>query len=312
MRNEVKSFYISPLLKNQSPVQAKVSDHNILIHGQVLFFNMMMRCLWNATKHRYNNGFGQIESISQYRSRISLIVRLLAEALYYNPHVSMIGLAEAPIQPEDIGLFISEAKDQPTLKRFFATADSSRFSSMGIATFFNAEKYKAKQLSIAGLLTTTSLYDRVQQFSLSDSNTGKFLFNATNLHLPYDLAKSKDPSKLIQFSQGLFKSNPTAVSVVMGDFNIYPAKIAQNIKKVYYYIQLDNNILVKADHNGNVVGSHTDTVDAIMQAGDIAEKARGYNSRSAMISPLCHFGFFRRLVCREEAKVEGKVARACL
>ncbi|GJM07359.1 MAG: hypothetical protein DHS20C10_10930 [marine bacterium B5-7] len=93
MTNITSKKPLSRFLAGQTAVEAKVSDHNIVIQGDALFFNMMMQARWNKEKSRYNNGFGRVENQADYQARIHIIVQLLAETLHMNPHISILGLA---------------------------------------------------------------------------------------------------------------------------------------------------------------------------------------------------------------------------
>jgi hypothetical protein len=56
----ITKTYIKPsshYLNQGNALTAQLSDHNLLIQGRSVFFNMMMQGRWNAVKHRYNNGF---------------------------------------------------------------------------------------------------------------------------------------------------------------------------------------------------------------------------------------------------------------
>lgn len=306
MRIETKKTPRSHYLGNKTAIEAGLSDHNVLINGQVLFLNMMMQGKWNEVKHRYNNGFARIESDDEYRSRIRSVVHLLAETIYLNPQVMVIGLAEAPIKPEDIACMIDEAMTIPLLKPFFRTMVQSSFTSMGIATFVNTDHFQVRALPLDVARQRHSLKDRVQQFELrSTQNDQKFMLY--NLHLPYDLAKSPDPTALIQFAQNLF-SNKEGVSVLaIGDFNIQPRQIIRHLKGVKSYTQIDNNLLAFANSSGQITRREYDTVDSIMHSSTLEMDERPFADADLTPAMGSHLFLEHRLFSRAVRSIEQSV-----
>lgn len=273
MREKTNIIPTSHFLNQQSEIEAKLSDHNMLIRGRTLFFNMMMQGKWNAEKHRYNNGFAKIETDKEYQCRIRHVVRLLAETLHMNRHIMFIGLAEAPIKPEDIACFINEAKKYISLSGFMPSMLKESFTPMGVATFINHDYFLAHAIHVDKENTHPSLLHRIQKFEVK-SKDGKERFRLANLHLPYDIAKSSNPSTLVNFARRLFYNHHQRPTLVMGDFNIYPKKIAEALTGVVWYIQDKNNILVRADKEGKVIGTEVDTVDGILRSNSIRGENR--------------------------------------
>lgn len=255
-------------LSNQSPIEAKISDHNIIINDNTLFFNMMMQGRWSHEKKRYNNGFGLIESDLDYQRRIRLVVQLLAETLSLNPQINIIGLAEAPIRYEDIIIFINEFQKYPSLTRFKASLVPEMFTDMGVATFIDGEKFDITKINREQSEMDPSLQGRLQEFLLTEKAISA-QFRLFNLHLPYDLAKSKDSVKLIRFARRLFQNQHQVPVVVIGDFNIYPKIIAKKLTSISFYIQKPNNLLVKNDLKGRIVGYELDCVDGILKTSTL-------------------------------------------
>lgn len=245
-------------LGEQTTIESQVSDHQLLISGGVLFFNMMMQGRYNAEKNRYNNGFALVESRERYQSRIVKTVRVLAEALYTNPQIFAIGLAEAPIQEEDIALFRQEASFYPSLSRFLDTITQESFTNMGIANFFDTESFLVVRECIDYRSVQPSLRERFQRSELTNLETGES-FSLVTLHLPYDLAKSEDSQPLINFVAELFASGqPT---MVMGDFNIDPDVIAGQLPFLSVEGLEYSNVLLNAEHSS----TNKDCVDAVFR-----------------------------------------------
>lgn len=264
MRSEINRSPQFSVLSGKTPIQAKISDHNILINGDTLFFNIMMQARWNKEKRRFNNGFALIETQEDYQSRLIIIAQVLAEAVALNPQVEIIGLVEAPIKLEDIDVFISAIRKLPSLQRFSENIHINNFTKMGVVTLISIENFIINQEEIALEKNFTCLKDRIQCFKLLDKKNGtiKKLFN---LHLPYDIAKSKEDFILIQFSKKLFQFQLNFEILVMGDFNIHPSIIVNQLNGVSSYIQQKNNLLIKSNANQEIIDFELDTVDGILR-----------------------------------------------
>ncbi|MDF1795650.1 MAG: hypothetical protein P1U63_03840 [Coxiellaceae bacterium] len=275
MRTETSIVPTSLFLNRESAIKARLSDHNVVIRGRTLFFNMMMQGRWNEAKSRYNNGFAKIETDKAYQTRIKYTVRLLAETLHMNPHIMFIGLTEAPIRSSDIALMTEEASKHPSLSGFMPSFTTSHFSAMGVATFINHQYFSVTAIKLRFDDDYRSLNNRVQKFELVARDNTEQL-QLVNLHLPYDIAKSKDPTKLLKFSKSLFSQHTTLPVLVMGDFNIHPKKIADTLTGIESFIQKDNNILVRADSQGAILDTEHDTVDSIFQSEALQHKSRPY------------------------------------
>ncbi|MDF1759723.1 MAG: hypothetical protein P1U40_04215 [Coxiellaceae bacterium] len=306
MRTETAIIPRSLYLGDITAVEAKLSDHNLLIRGRTLFLNMMMQGRYNAAKHRYNNGFAFVESDKDYQIRIRHVVRLLAEAVSLNPHITMIGLAEAPIKMADIAAMIDEARKQPSLRPFMSTFVPQSFTEMGIATLVNSDVFSVEMIAMDPATMRPSLRHRVQKLALS-AHDGSESLTVVTLHLPYDLAKSPDPSDLITFSKQLFVEHKRQPVLVMGDFNIYPKKIAKQLTDVASHIQKDNNVLIRADEKGNITHTELDTVDAIMQSARIKEQNRAYNDSRSCSNKYVDLHLQHRLFASAVTKPSAKV-----
>lgn len=252
------------VLSQQTPMQSGLSDHNLLISEGILFYNMMMQCRWNDSKKRFNNGFGAIESDSDYQSRIKLTVRILAELVAINPHIYAIALAEAPIKKDDIIQFIKEASLYPSLHRFAASLHENVFTSMGVATFFDSQRFQIKPIEIEEKKMPRSLINRFQLYLLTSKENGnESIFS--NMHLPFDIAKSSDNDELIESLKQLIHFDKKIPVTIVGDFNSHPKVIIKKLNNFSAVIRKNNNFLLKTDQNAHVVDVQFDTVDGILQ-----------------------------------------------
>lgn len=253
MREETRIVPLFNLLGGKSLLEEKISDHQILIFGSVIFLNMMMQARWNAEKSRYNNGFGKIETDEEYQARIGLIVQLLAEAIALNPHITMIGLVEAPIRRRDIEVMMREAARQPSLTPFLGSIIPENFTSFGVATFFNLDVLRIRKHRLA---LKPSFTDRIQCFTVLDkSDQATTVFN---LHLPYDASEAEK----LKFATRFF--DRSARALMMGDFNFHPQRVAEQNQDVSSFTQTDSSQLVEANKQGRVTGFKRVTVDGIL------------------------------------------------
>jgi len=255
------------VLSHETPLEAAISDHNMLINNGILFFNMMMQCRWNAEKKRYNNGFGIVENDRDYQKRIAVTVKCLAEVAALNPQIYAIGLVEAPITEADITLFISECNRYPSLSRFKQTILKAAFTDMGVATFIDADRFNVTQIP-ENADNHPALHHRVQEYLLQSKESLQQL-RLLNLHLPYDFAKSGKNSLLIGYIKQFFQNDHNLPVTVIGDFNLHPTLITKTLQEVSTYVQDKNNLLLKTDVNGNITGFMLDTVDGILQSNSL-------------------------------------------
>lgn len=274
------------VLSQQTPMQSGLSDHNLLIDDGILIYNMMMQCCWNACKKRFNNGFGIIESDNDYQTRIKLTVKVLAEATAINPQIYVIALTEAPIKTEDISSFIEEASIYPSLERFVESFQAKAFTSMGVATFFDTRRYQAKTIEIEDKMMPRSLLHRIQLYLLKSKDNGnESIFS--NMHLPFDVAKSNDNNELIESINRLIRFNKKIPITLAGDFNCHPEEIIKKLNNFSATMRKNNNFLLNTDKNANIVSVQFDTVDGILQTH---RDEHSYNPAYVDIGNLSFFG----------------------
>ncbi len=252
-------------LNQKTLIEAGVSDHEIIVAAHVVQLNMMMQCKWNASKNRYNNGFGKIETKHSYQSRLRDLARVLAETIELNPLVEIISLEEAPIDQVDIVCFVVEMSQYKCLLPFVHSITTTTFSDMGIATLLNTDVIKNhERLNINFSKFANQLNSRIQSFELVDSQNKHTLF--FNLHLPYDIAKSANTSQLYALFIFIFSLNNRLELTLAGDFNLYPPKIKQRCMSEnamnLFYRERNSRLNLPGKH-GAVAGYKDDAVDGI-------------------------------------------------
>jgi hypothetical protein len=261
MEEETTSTMLS--LGANTAIEARISDHNPVINNGILSLNMMMQGKWNAAKKRYNNGFGLDEDQASYQARIKRSVTILGEIVLFNPSIYAIGLVEAPINPEDIAVFIEEFKSHPSLARFTGSLKPENFSSWGIMTLFDTEYFSVERVTPS---TPRCLEHRLQKFILTPKHDSEKRFAVCNVHLPFDLAKSATPKELVRLIKSFF--NNALPTVMMGDYNMHPKAFTTLLGDAKSFVPENNNILAKADAVGQVTHQHFDTVDGIVHFED--------------------------------------------
>ncbi len=111
-------------LKGMDAISAQVSDHHPVIHHNILFWNVMMQA--KERNGRFNNGFKLIEDDKQYIKRLSKVAAVIAEIVYINPNIQVIGLCEGPVDATHVKHLFSELKKYPWLKRLLMNEDFQR------------------------------------------------------------------------------------------------------------------------------------------------------------------------------------------
>ncbi len=279
-----KSTYKS--LGFQTAQQAKVSDHEPVVYGNKVAFNIMMKARYNEQKNRYNNGFAiKAETTEQYQARLQKVASVLGDILESNPQVTVIALEEAPIKPEDINAFITAIKTDPRLKPFHDDLTAKNFTQMGVATIFDTQQLSVTQIvQNEAELPTKSLIARTQEYRLYDKQKGSTSYVA-NMHLPYDIAKNpKNYGLLLSYLVQLMNHAQASSYTLMGDFNFLPLRLIHSEHGFSGVIPLSNNSLIKAV--GSTLSVIDDTVDAILTVTQRPKTLRAH---------VNHFTLFKQL-----------------
>lgn len=104
-------------------IEAKISDHQPVMHDGVLFWNVMMQGKLRKTNTLsldYNNGLGIVEDEKKYLQRLEKISCVIAEIIHRRPDISFIGLCEGPIAPEHVRYFFQLLKRFSCMEKFLA------------------------------------------------------------------------------------------------------------------------------------------------------------------------------------------------
>lgn len=102
-------------------ITANISDHQPLLHQDVLFWNVMMqgKKRQGRTGVNYNNGFALIETDEQYIERLYKIAEVIADIIYRHPSIFVISLCEGPIQPLHVSALLQSFKNYRCMNKFF-------------------------------------------------------------------------------------------------------------------------------------------------------------------------------------------------
>jgi hypothetical protein len=201
-----------------------ISDHEPVIEGDVLSWNIMMQGKYNEEKNRYNNGLQLIETEGQYQQRLAKIAAVLALICNSHPQIQVICLQEAPILKQDVEFFADCCLSYSSMQKFSETfRDKSVLTSWGLMSLFNGDRYsyQSKPLGSEGLEA------RVQKFKLVDLEEGSKR-TIINLHLPFDKAKH-DPCSMVKEVSGMVKKKGDGLKkevMIAGDFNFPVSKFS--------------------------------------------------------------------------------------
>ncbi len=106
-------------LHGNDVVSGKISDHHLIVHDEVLFWNIMKQCNTRGNDGiDFNNGFGIIESDKDYMTRLVKVAQVIAEAVYREPSINVISICEGPIKPEHLQVFFQTLMSFKFMARF--------------------------------------------------------------------------------------------------------------------------------------------------------------------------------------------------
>jgi hypothetical protein len=254
----------------------RISDHQPVIANGVLSWNIMMHCKFTA-QGRYNNAFELTETQTQYQHRLERIALILAQLCKADPQIHIICLQEAPIQPDDIEIFIQCCLVYPSLQKFAATLqDKQSYTDWGLLTLINSEIYQYQttdlgwnqsDLPIDGLF----LKDRVQGFTLTHDNKRRYIIN---LHFPFDLTK-KYPGKMARVVNMIAseqQKNNHQNCVIAGDFNFLVTQFPAIQELGHVFMPQNNSTEYHPGHDSH---NSLETVDAIICVQPAANEHNG-------------------------------------
>jgi hypothetical protein len=261
----------------------KISDHQPVVHDNVLFWNIMMQGKKRGNTG-YNNGFGVIESNQQYCFRLIKVAQVVAYLVHQNPGVDVITLCEGPIQPAHQELFKNTLRLFSSMQRFFSRENFSNWGLLMLAD----KKYQVHNLTTKLVVNThvaAKLKDRLQLWQLIHQGITHYVALA---HFPF--GQDEHVSQSLQLSipgklycdliNNLLKQYSEQSFSLCADFNLNPNLISQLNERYLDKIPPNNSVLFTPDRHQSV------TVDGILFS--TSKKQRYNNSR-------IHFGLFKRL-----------------
>lgn len=279
-------------LKSMDVVSAQVSDHHPVIYHNLLFWNVMMQA--KERNGRYNNGFKLVENSKQYIHRLSKVAAVIAEIVYHNPRIQVIGLCEGPIETPHVMHLFAELKKFSWLHRLLTEGNFHRpaFSlgnNWGLLMLAD-HRYKISKLSHENQLNSLNMLEklanRFQVWEFKTNRSKKFYFALTHLPFSGDEFKnsytqlSENGKKYCYLVNNLLKFYSNNSMVFCGDFNINPALIRDNFH--LDAIPAGNSILSEEKTSKKLAV----TVDGILLSD--LEKQRKYAEMPAI-------GLFRKL-----------------
>ena len=260
-------------LSKNDVITARISDHQPVIYQDILFWNIMMQCKKRQLNQKivgYNNGFGFVENQSQYHLRLVKIAIVIAEILYYQPNIHIIGLCEGPILKEDQVLFFKTLKIFSHLERFVS---SGQFNHPNES---NADKWGLlmladKKFSVIAKKSCfhKKLTNRIQTWKLIDNNIKRHF---TLVHFPFsgnDSYTNKNQVSVdghaycIMLNQ-LLEKYINQEYIIAGDFNFNPFLISEIKKRYIDKIPINNSILLNPTEKINEFTIKNVTVDGIL------------------------------------------------
>lgn len=82
-------------LDNKTVVDAKKSDHDPIVFGNVCTFNLLCKCCYNTKWQYFNNGFKCQENIDDYKERLDGLIPIIVE-LHEKNNIQIFLFQEAP------------------------------------------------------------------------------------------------------------------------------------------------------------------------------------------------------------------------
>lgn len=291
---EAKREAINPgcfrCLDGKDVITSRVSDHHPIIHNGALFWNVMMQGKIRTGRGAisYNNGFGMVENDEDYLSRLKKIANVIAEIVYRNPAIEIIGLCEGPIDRPPVGLcegpiepsfvksFLSSLRNFDCMERFFK---NDQFYQPNVAKHNNwgllmlTDKNNIVSEVNCDLLMNPSiaskLANRFQLWRLTRDKEDSYFALA---HFPFGgdeyVVEASDLSGSAQAYCGLinhlFNRYANERFVFCADFNFNPYLIKQWNDRVLDQIMHHNSILINTEEKATKHSLKTVTVDGIL------------------------------------------------
>lgn len=285
-------------LGNRDVFSAKVSDHQPVIHDNVLFWNVMMQ--GKKRGEGYNNGFGLVESDNDYLDRLRKVADVIAEIVEKNPTLIAVSLCEGPIstlkgpiKSAAVTTFVNALHNHEIMGRFSSLPHSPMMPSAhdwGLMMFADM-RYTVNPVPthfVMGSVMYKNLGNRFQIWQLSHQEEVKYLALA---HFPFAgneyVTDQKDLSiqgkMYIDYLSFVLKEYEGESFILCADFNLNPYLIGEWKARELDKVPGHNSILLSTpNHEVSKV-----TVDGILLSS--REKQRFYQEKY-------HPGLFGRLL----------------
>jgi hypothetical protein len=270
-------------LNGNDVITAKVSDHHPIIHNGVLFWNIMMQGRMRNGKGRvsYNNGFGIVENEKQYVMRLIKIAYVIAEIVYRNPSIEIIGICEGPIEPSHVNILLSSLRYFNCMQRFFKSnlfhkPNVERNPNWGLLMLtdknYQVSKVKCNVLEKSNIFSKLS--NRFQLWKLTRDKKERYFALA---HFPFGgdeyvneaKALSGSANEYCELINHLLNRYSNETFIFCADFNFNP----------YLIKQWKDRILDQVTHNNSILMAEkkvdTVTVDGILLS--VKEKQKRFS-----------------------------------
>lgn len=290
--NEKYDDVVKPAcLNGDDVITARVSDHHPVIHDGVLFWNVMMRARVREDKISYNNGFGIVESETDYRNRLDKIGQIIADIIYHHPEIEAITLCEGPIEPLHVNDLLHSLKKYSCMDKFFNEdnhfykPDVKGFHHWGLLMLTDKRyQVNAVQYDIPDALSK-ALANRFQLWQLSKNGKRKYIAVG---HFPFGGSEqavkkenfSHQANRYCDLVVNLLNKYKNDHLVVCADFNLNPYLISEWKDRIMDKIQHNNSILFAKDRILTV------TVDGILLSKQEKQKYYGKQGNPGLFSQL--------------------------
>lgn len=267
-------------LRGRDVITAKISDHHPMIHDGVLFWNIMMQ--GNIRKDGgYNNGFGFIENDNQYMERLENVAHVIAEIVYQNPSIEIIGLCEGPVKSLHVDSLIQPLKKSKCMNDFFDGKDTlyqpslKRYHPWGLLMLAD-KRYTVNTVNDNFVeqqmpLVFHNLANRFHLWQLTKNGEKKYLALG---HFPFggkvdaEVIKKESLSKMAteyaDFVNKLTHQYKNEHFIFCADFNFNPYLISQSQDRFLDKITRNNSILLTMEERSGRRTIKAVTVDGIL------------------------------------------------
>lgn len=265
-------------LGNDDVITAQVSDHHPVVHDGVLFWNVMMQCNTRGggggVGVSFNNGFGLIEEDLAYRARLTKVGHVIAEAVFRDPSIEVIGLCEGPIRPEHVAVLLQSLRQFPGMSRFVSGGEFHKPVAMGQnwgLLMLADTRYTVKRMKCDFIARYPRLTNRFQLWRLNSAAEEKYVALA---HFPFAGDEHKVEKDTLSTAGAaycglintLLEQSYKKNLVFCADFNFNPYLICQWRDRALDQITNHNSILLTVEIEGVVRKQtiKTVTVDGIL------------------------------------------------